>query len=39
MKHIRKVSATRADAFRDFFLAISRAWSDFRIQKKNEFYA
>ncbi len=37
MKHIRKISATRADAFTDFLNAIWRAWYDFRFGKKNEY--
>jgi hypothetical protein len=37
MKHINTISATRAEAFRDFMYAIWRSWYDFRIQKKNEY--
>jgi hypothetical protein len=36
MKHIRKVSSFRADAFSDFLNDISRAWTDFVYAKKNE---
>ncbi len=36
MKHIKKISTVRADAFTDFLNAIWRAWQDFRIAKKNE---
>ncbi len=37
MKHIRKITATRADAFTELMLAVGRAWYDFRYQKKNEY--
>jgi len=36
VKHIRKVSARRADAFSDFLNDIQKAWSDFVFAKKNE---
>ncbi len=36
MKHIRKVSAMRADAFTDFRFAVSREWNDFLFAKKQE---
>lgn len=38
MKHIRKITTVRADAFTDFMNAIWRAWQDFRYAKKNEIY-
>jgi hypothetical protein len=37
MKHIKKISTVRADAFLDFFNAMYRAWEDFKFAKKNEF--
>jgi len=36
VKHIRKVSARRADAFTDFLNDLQKAWSDFVFAKKNE---
>ena len=36
MKHIRKITSKRADAFSDFLNDISRAWSNFVFAKKNE---
>lgn len=37
MKHLKPISARRADAFTNFFNAIWRAWMDFRYEKKNEY--
>jgi hypothetical protein len=34
MKHVRKISATRADAFTAFFNDLWRAWYDYRDAKK-----
>ena len=36
MKHIKRISVTRADAFIDFFNAFWRAWRDFQYNKKYE---
>lgn len=36
MKHIRKISARRADAFSDFLNTVWSAWQDFLQTKKNE---
>mgnify|MGYP006972337459 CR=1 FL=1 len=36
MKHIRKMTLKRADAFNNFMNAVWRAWQDFRYEKKNE---
>jgi len=36
MKHIRKISANRADAFSDFLNTVWGAWQDFLQTKKNE---
>ena len=38
MKHLKKISTTRADAFTDFFNAVWRAWQDFLYAKKNEVF-
>ena len=36
MKHIRRITARRADAFSDFLNDIQAAWSNFVDAKKNE---
>jgi len=36
VKHIRKVTARKADAFSDFLNDLQRAWSNFVFAKKNE---
>jgi len=36
MKHIRKVSTIRADAYSDFLNGLVRVWQDFVFAKKNE---
>lgn len=37
MKHIKKITMVRADAFTDLLNAVWRAWQDFRYAKKNEY--
>ncbi len=36
MKHIKKISVVRAEAFANFFNAFWRAWRDFQYSKKYE---
>jgi len=36
MKHLRKVTALRADALGDFIDAVERAWSDLVYAVKND---
>jgi hypothetical protein len=36
VKHIRKITSRRADAFTDFLNDLQRAWSNFVFAKKNE---
>ena len=36
MKHIKRLTTARADAFTDFTNAVWRAFQDFRFGKKNE---
>lgn len=36
MKHLRRISMSRADAFNEFMNALWRAWQDFRYQKNDE---
>lgn len=36
MKHLKRISVVRADAFTNFMNAMWRAWQDFRFEKKNE---
>lgn len=39
MKHIRKVTTARADAFSDFLNDISAAWLNYRYAKRNEKFS
>lgn len=36
MKHVKRITVVRADAFINFMNAVWRAWQDFRFEKKNE---
>jgi hypothetical protein len=36
MRHIRKMTLRKADAFTNFLNAVWRAWQDFKYEKKNE---
>jgi len=36
MKHIKRITVARAEAFTNFFNATWRAWRDFRYNKKYE---
>lgn len=35
MKHVKRISVVRADAFGDLLNSIFRAWSDYVFAKKN----
>ena len=37
MKHVKKISVAKADAFTNYYNAIWRAWQDFQFAKKNEY--
>jgi len=37
MRHIRKITVARADAFLDFVSAVRRAYFDYRFGKKNTY--
>jgi hypothetical protein len=37
MKHIKRISVTRADSMAEFVRSLSRIWSDIHLQMKNEF--
>lgn len=36
MKHLKRITTQRADAYSDFWNAVWRAYRDFRFAKKNE---
>ncbi|MFP4500049.1 MAG: hypothetical protein ACLFTT_03530 [Candidatus Hydrogenedentota bacterium] len=37
MKHVKRITVARADAFTDFWNALWRAWQGFRFDKSQEF--